>query len=231
MLGLLWLSTVPPTSGLVALMFGTRWLAMLFGFAFFSHQVGGFLGVWLGGLLFERTGSYDAVWWLSILLGVLVGGDQSADRREAGCAPAGRAGLKRTTADTRGRCSKKTNPRPRASVRCPPLDWRSDSWRTPAVVLICGCLICHDRLRAALGARLLPHADVHDHGWGREMFALSVAMQTLLYGAAQPFSGAIADRFGTVRVIIAGDAALRRRHLHDGARHDAGNAVSSRPAC
>src|SRR5215470_1557852 len=48
--GLLWLSTVPPTSGLVALMFGTRWLAMLFGFAFFSHQVGGFLGVWLGGV-------------------------------------------------------------------------------------------------------------------------------------------------------------------------------------
>jgi MFS family permease len=57
--------------GLLALMFGTRWLAMLFGFAFFSHQVGGFLGVWLGGLLFERTGSYDVVWWLSILLGLL----------------------------------------------------------------------------------------------------------------------------------------------------------------
>ena len=70
-MGLLWLSTVPPTTGLVALMFGTRWLAMLFGFAFFSHQVGGFLGVWLGGILFERTGSYDAVWWLSVLLGVV----------------------------------------------------------------------------------------------------------------------------------------------------------------
>jgi MFS family permease len=70
-IGLFWLSTVPPTSGLVAVMFGTRWLAMLFGFAFFSHQVGGFLGVWLGGVLFERTGSYDAVWWLSILLGLL----------------------------------------------------------------------------------------------------------------------------------------------------------------
>jgi MFS family permease len=69
--GLLWLSTVPPTSGLVAVMFGTRWLTMLFGFAFFSHQVGGFLGVWLGGLLFERTGSYDVVWWLSVLFGVL----------------------------------------------------------------------------------------------------------------------------------------------------------------
>jgi MFS family permease len=69
--GLLWLSTVPPTSGLVALMFGTRWLAMLFGIAFFSHQVGGFLGVWLGGLVFDRTGSYDAVWWLGVLFGVL----------------------------------------------------------------------------------------------------------------------------------------------------------------
>jgi MFS family permease len=68
--GLLWLSTVPPTSGLVALMFGTRWLAMLFGFAFFSHQVGGFLGVWLGGLLFEQTGSYTVVWWLSVFFGV-----------------------------------------------------------------------------------------------------------------------------------------------------------------
>jgi MFS family permease len=69
--GFLWLSTVPPTSGLVALMFGTQWLAMLFGFAFFSHQVGGFLGVLLGGIVFERTGSYDAVWWLSVLFGVL----------------------------------------------------------------------------------------------------------------------------------------------------------------
>ena len=55
----LWLSTVPPTSALVAVMFGTRWLAMLFGFAFFSHQVGGFLGVLLGGFVFERTGSYN----------------------------------------------------------------------------------------------------------------------------------------------------------------------------
>jgi hypothetical protein len=68
--GLLWLSSVPPTSGLVALMFGTRWLAMLYGFAFFSHQVGGFLGVWLGGALFERTGSYDIVWWLSVCFGI-----------------------------------------------------------------------------------------------------------------------------------------------------------------
>ncbi len=68
--GLLWLSTVPPTSGLVALMFGTRWLTMLFGFTFFSHQVGGFLGVWLGGVLYEATGSYNIVWWLSVFFGV-----------------------------------------------------------------------------------------------------------------------------------------------------------------
>jgi predicted MFS family arabinose efflux permease len=70
-MGLLWLSTVPPTNGLIAVMFGTRWLTMLAGLAFFSHQVGGFLGVWLGGLLYERTGSYDVVWWGAIALGVI----------------------------------------------------------------------------------------------------------------------------------------------------------------
>jgi MFS family permease len=70
-MGLLWLSTVPPTSGLVALMFGTRWMATLFGFAFFSHQVGGFLGVWLGGLLYTATGSYNVVWWLSVAFGIV----------------------------------------------------------------------------------------------------------------------------------------------------------------
>jgi MFS family permease len=71
MTGLLWLSSVPPTSGLVALMFGTRWLTMLFGVAFFSHQVGGFLGVYLGGLLYSQTHSYDVVWWLGVVFGVL----------------------------------------------------------------------------------------------------------------------------------------------------------------
>jgi MFS family permease len=69
--GLTWLSTVPPTSALVALMFGTRWFATLYGFAFVSHQVGGFLGVWLGGVVFERFGSYTPIWWLSVLFGVL----------------------------------------------------------------------------------------------------------------------------------------------------------------
>lgn len=67
-MGLLWLSTVPPTSSLVMLMFGTRYMAMLYGFAFFSHQVGGFLGVYLGGALYEAVGSYALVWWLSVAL-------------------------------------------------------------------------------------------------------------------------------------------------------------------
>ena len=69
-IGLLWLSTVPPTSGLVAVMFGTRYMATLFGVVFFSHQVGSFLGIWLGGLFFELYGSYDAVWWISVALGL-----------------------------------------------------------------------------------------------------------------------------------------------------------------
>ena len=69
-LGLLWLSTVPLTSGLVALMFGTRHAGMLFGFVFLSHQVGAFVGVWLGGAIYEATGAYDAMWWFSIALGL-----------------------------------------------------------------------------------------------------------------------------------------------------------------
>ncbi len=70
-MGLLWLSTVPLTSGLVAQIFGPRYMATLFGIVFFSHQVGSFLGVWLGGRLFDATGSYDVVWWLGVALGVI----------------------------------------------------------------------------------------------------------------------------------------------------------------
>src|SRR6201996_4285258 len=69
--GLTWLSTVPPTSALIALMFGTRWFSTLYGFSFVSHQVGGFLGVLLGGIVFEKFGSYTPIWWLSVLFGVL----------------------------------------------------------------------------------------------------------------------------------------------------------------
>lgn len=70
-LGLLWLSTVPLTSGLVAVMFGTRYLGTLFGVVFMSHQVGAFIGVWLGGYLFETTGSYDMMWWLATALSLI----------------------------------------------------------------------------------------------------------------------------------------------------------------
>lgn len=70
-MGVLWLSTVPLTSGLVAVMFGTRHLGSLFGFVFFSHQVGAFLGVWLGGFLYARTGGYEPVWWLAVGLAVI----------------------------------------------------------------------------------------------------------------------------------------------------------------
>jgi predicted MFS family arabinose efflux permease len=73
LIGVLWLSTVPPTQQLVVVMFGTRYLATLFGFVFFSHQVGSFFGVWLGGILYDRTGSYDVVWWLSVALGIFAG--------------------------------------------------------------------------------------------------------------------------------------------------------------
>lgn len=69
-MGLLWLSTVPPTNGLVATMFGTRHLGLLGGMVFFSHQIGSFIGVWLGGTLYQIYNSYDAVWWLSIILGL-----------------------------------------------------------------------------------------------------------------------------------------------------------------
>jgi predicted MFS family arabinose efflux permease len=69
-MGLLWLSTVPPTNGLVAIMFGTRHLGLLGGIVFLSHQVGSFLGVWMGGYLYDRLGSYDAVWWFGVALGI-----------------------------------------------------------------------------------------------------------------------------------------------------------------
>jgi predicted MFS family arabinose efflux permease len=70
-MGFLWLSTVPLTNGLVAQIFGVQYLSMLSGFVFLSHQLGSFLGVWLGGKLFDATGSYDIVWWVSVALGVV----------------------------------------------------------------------------------------------------------------------------------------------------------------
>ena len=72
-MGLLWLSTVPPTNAAVAQIFGVAHLSMLGGFVFFSHQIGSFLGVWLGGVLYDKTGSYDIVWYITIALGIFAG--------------------------------------------------------------------------------------------------------------------------------------------------------------
>jgi predicted MFS family arabinose efflux permease len=69
-MGVLWLSTVPLTAGLVSLFFGARYMGMLYGIAFFSHQLGSFMGVWLGGFVFDLTGHYDLVWYLGIALGL-----------------------------------------------------------------------------------------------------------------------------------------------------------------
>ncbi len=70
-MGILWLSTVPLTTGIVVQVFGIRYMATLFGVVFFSHQVGSFLGVWLGGRLYDQTGSYDGMWWAGIIAGII----------------------------------------------------------------------------------------------------------------------------------------------------------------
>ena len=69
-MGLLWLSTVPLTNGIVVQVFGVRYFATLSGIVFFSHQIGSFLGAWLGGFVYDRTGSYDAMWFAGIALGI-----------------------------------------------------------------------------------------------------------------------------------------------------------------
>ena len=73
-IGLLWLATVPLTSGLVARIFGLKYMATLTGIVFFSHQLGSFAGAWLGGVFFENTGSYDTIWWIGVMLGVIAAG-------------------------------------------------------------------------------------------------------------------------------------------------------------
>ena len=72
-MGLLWLSTVPLTTGIVAQMFGLRFMGTLFGIVFLGHQLGSFTGVWLGGVLYDRTGSYDVMWWAGVFLGLFAG--------------------------------------------------------------------------------------------------------------------------------------------------------------
>lgn len=73
LMGFLWLATVPPTAGLVGLMFGTRYMALLYGVVFFSHQVGSFTGIWLGGWLYDYYGSYGLIWWAGVVLGLVAG--------------------------------------------------------------------------------------------------------------------------------------------------------------
>jgi len=70
-MGILWLSTVPLTTGIIAQVFGIRYMATLFGLVFLSHQLGSFSGVWLGGALYDATGSYDGMWWAGVVLGLL----------------------------------------------------------------------------------------------------------------------------------------------------------------
>ena len=69
MMGSLWLATVPLTSGLVAHIYGLRYMGTLYGIVFFSHQLGSFMGVWLGGKLFDLTGGYTLVWWIGVGVG------------------------------------------------------------------------------------------------------------------------------------------------------------------
>jgi predicted MFS family arabinose efflux permease len=89
--GLLWLSTVPLTGGVVGDIFGARYMATLFGFVMFSHQIGAFLGAWLGGLSYDHLGSYEPVWWISVALGLLAAAVHFpiADRAVVRGAPAG----------------------------------------------------------------------------------------------------------------------------------------------
>ena len=95
LMGLLWLSTIPPTNAVVAQIFGIQHLSMLSGFVFFSHQIGSFLGVWLGGFLYDRTGSYDIVWYITIALGVFAAlinlpvREAAIERSPAGALPQG----------------------------------------------------------------------------------------------------------------------------------------------
>ncbi len=90
-MGVLWLSTVPPTNATVAQIFGVQYLSMLGGFVFLSHQVGSFLGAWLGGKLYDATGSYDVVWWLAVVLGVFAALINLPVRETAIARPAGAA--------------------------------------------------------------------------------------------------------------------------------------------
>ena len=90
------------------------------------------------------------------------------------------------------------------AVQSVPTGAAASAWRTPLVILICGCLISAIGFgpRAALGLFLTPMTQMH--GWGRDIFGLALAIQVIVWGAAQPFAGAVADRFGAVQVLVVG---------------------------
>ena len=88
-MGLLWLSTVPLTAGIIAQVFGIRYMATLYGFVFLSHQIGSFIGVWMGGYIYDQTGSYDLMWQAGIHIGSWRSVDSSADQRAACSTTAG----------------------------------------------------------------------------------------------------------------------------------------------
>ena len=178
-------------------MFGTRWLTMLFGFAFFSHQVGGFLGVWLGGLAFEATGSYDVVWWLSVFFGVASAVINLPIVEKPVARP------------VRGR---RHNPPAMSAPVSQPGARRSSS-------CVCGCLIAHDQLRAALDLRVFPDADDGRATAGAATCSRSRSPSRCCCGARGSRSPArsptaSARRPGADRR----RAALRRRHRLDGVR-------------
>jgi len=94
LMGALWLATVPLTSGLIAQIYGLKYMGTLYGLVFFSHQLGGFIGVWLGGTLYDAYGSYDVVWWVGVGVGALSAiihlpvDERPVAQRNTGLAPA-----------------------------------------------------------------------------------------------------------------------------------------------
>ena len=132
LMGLLWLGTVPLTSGLVAQIFGPRYLGALFGIVFLSHQLGSFLGAWLGGYVYDTTGSYDAVWLTAVALRRGGGGAALADPRPAAGAPRARRGV-----EGKGRGTKTLGAAGAAGLR-----WRMVPWSR--------CLRCMPALALAL---------------------------------------------------------------------------------
>src|SRR5215471_12375044 len=131
-------------------------------------------------------------------------GDQPADRGKTGGARGRRAGLTRDGPGMDERTAQRGDDGEADSIRLSSGVRPAASWRTPAVILACGCLIAMIGFgaRSGLGFFLTPMSSAH--GWGRDVFALALAIQMLLWGAAQPLAGAVADRYGAAPVLSIG---------------------------